>query len=95
MTPQLADSIATAMNAHLWSGDHYVTQMNPDGSIRDFVDYDSNLIATAAGVPSASQAALLLSRVDGGRCTHGRATFVSEKYYGPHDTTNGNVGDSW
>jgi hypothetical protein len=83
------------MNTHLWSDDHYVTQMNPDGSIRDFIDYDSNLIATAAGVPSASQAALLLRRVDGGRCTHGRATFVSEKYYGPHDTTNGNIGDSW
>ena len=92
---QLADRIALAMNTHLWAGDHYVTQMNPDGTTRDFVDYDSNLIATAAGVPSPSQAARLLGRIDGGRCTHGRATFVSEVYYGPHDTTNGNVGDSW
>jgi hypothetical protein len=57
ITPQLADRIAAAMNTHLWSDDHYVTQMNPDGSTRDFIDYDSNLIATAAGVPSASQAA--------------------------------------
>ncbi len=92
---QLADLIATAMNKYLWSNDHYVTQMNLDGSTRDFIDYDSNLIATAAGVPSKSQAALLLRRIDGGRCSHGRATFVSEKYYGPHDTTNGNIGDSW
>ena len=95
MIMQLADRIAVAMNAVLWHEDHYVTQMNPDGSTRDFVDYDSNLIAVAAGVPSAGQAALLLRRIDGGRCTHGRATFVSEVYYGPHDTTNGNVGDSW
>jgi hypothetical protein len=94
-TMQLAARISAAMNTHLWRGDHYITQLNPDGSTRDFVDYDSNLIAAAAGVPSAAQAALLLARIDGGRCTHGRATFVSEVYYGPHDTTNGNIGDSW
>ena len=91
----LADDIKDKMNLHLWKGDHYVTQMNLDGTTRDFVDYDANLIAVAAGIPSPAQAQQLLNRVDGGRCTHGRATFVSEVYYGPHDTTNGNVGDSW
>jgi hypothetical protein len=66
-TPQLADRISAAMNAHLWHEDHYVTQMNPDGSTRDFVDYDSNLIAVAAGVATAERAALVLRRIDGGR----------------------------
>ncbi len=69
-TLQLADRISAAMNAHLWRDDHYVTQMNPDGTTRDFVDYDSNLIAVAAGVATAEQAALVLRRIDGGRCAH-------------------------
>ena len=25
-------------------GDHYVTQMDPNGTVRDFIDYDANLI---------------------------------------------------
>ena len=45
-------------------------KMNPDGTTRDFVDYDSNLIAVAAGVATAEQAALVLRRIDGGRCAH-------------------------
>jgi hypothetical protein len=32
--------------------------------------------------------------VDAGPCTHGRATWVSERYYGPADTYGGNTGDS-
>ena len=44
----MADNIAAAINARLWdatSNDHYITQLNPDNSTRDFVDYDSNLLA--------------------------------------------------
>eukprot|EP00759_Apiculatamorpha_spiralis_P004357 PhF_6_TR12594/c0_g1_i1/m.19846 len=92
----LATAIAAAVNSHLWSNDHYITQRNPDGTIRDFVDYDSNFIALANGIPTnQSMVQKVFSRLDGGRCTHGRATFVSEVYYGPNDCTNGNIGDSW
>jgi hypothetical protein len=90
----LASSVSSAINRRLWAGDHYVTQLNPNGSTTDFVDYDSNLIALAHGVPDATRAAKVFSRVDKGHCTHGRATYVSEVYYGPNDTTNGNIGDS-
>jgi hypothetical protein len=98
MLRTLSQQIAAAMNVALLanSSDHYVTQRNPDGTIRDFVDYDANLISLAHGVPpSASLAQRIMNRIDSGRCTHGRATFVSEKYYGPNDCTNGNIGDSW
>jgi hypothetical protein len=90
----MADHIVAGMNAHLWAGDHYVTQLNPDGSTRDLVDYDSNLLAVAYGVAPADRAQAILDRVDSGPCTHGRATWVSETFYGPQDTYNGNTGDS-
>ena len=40
----LADKVAAAVNANLWAaddagGDHYITQLNKDGTTRDFVDY--------------------------------------------------------
>ena len=43
----LATQIATAVDQQLWAdasrgGDHYITQLNPDGSTRDLVDYDAN-----------------------------------------------------
>jgi hypothetical protein len=39
-----ASKVAAAVNEKLWAsdaagGDHYITQLNSDGSIRDFVDY--------------------------------------------------------
>ena len=94
------------MNERLWASDgvgrggndHYVTQLNPDNTTRDFVDYDSNLIAVAHAVPDASRAARVLARVDRGRCSAaqgGGPQFVSEVYYGKQDTTHGNTGDSW
>jgi hypothetical protein len=86
--------IAQAMNDRLWAGDHYVTQLNPDGSTRDFVDYDANLLAVAYGVAPPDRARAVLDRVDSGPCTHGRATWVSERFYGPDDTYHGNTGDS-
>jgi hypothetical protein len=90
----LADGIVEGMNRHLWAGDHYVTQLNPDGTTRDLVDYDSNLLAVAFGVAPPDRAQQILARVDAGSCTHGRATWVSEKFYGPADTYGGNTGDS-
>jgi hypothetical protein len=90
----MAGHIAAAMNEKLWAGDHYVTQLNHDGTTRDFVDYDSNLLAVANGVATGDRAAKVLARVDSGPCTHGRATWVSERYYGPADTYGGNTGDS-
>lgn len=104
----LADSVAAAVNRWLWSpgadaaaaapraGDHYVTQVNPDGSTRDFVDYDANFIALAYGVPATrEQAAAVFSRIAGGACPHARGGWVSEKYYGRKDCQRGITGDSW
>eukprot|EP00041_Stephanoeca_diplocostata_P004961 m.53855 g.53855 ORF g.53855 m.53855 type:complete len:798 (-) comp15471_c1_seq1:129-2522(-) len=102
---QLASAMATAMNADLWAADgvglggndHYVTQLNPDGTTRDFMDYDSNLIAVAHSIPSLDRAQKILSRIDGGKCAAangGGPQYVSEVYYGKNDTTNGNTGDS-
>jgi hypothetical protein len=59
-------------------GDHYVTQMDPNGTVRDFIDYDANLIACATGVATTDRCTALLGRVDKGRCAHAKATFVSE-----------------
>eukprot|EP00405_Crypthecodinium_cohnii_P019361 CAMPEP_0206475334 /NCGR_PEP_ID=MMETSP0324_2-20121206/34011_1 /ASSEMBLY_ACC=CAM_ASM_000836 /TAXON_ID=2866 /ORGANISM="Crypthecodinium cohnii, Strain Seligo" /LENGTH=862 /DNA_ID=CAMNT_0053950659 /DNA_START=44 /DNA_END=2629 /DNA_ORIENTATION=- len=97
---KLSEDIAQAVDKHLWSAkedDHYVTQMNPDLTYRDFVDYDANLIAVAHGVGSEDRVKKVLKRVDSGQCTQkgARATFVSERYYGTEDTTFGNIGDSW
>lgn len=97
----MAGNIVAGMNTHLWAHDHYITQLNPDGSTRDFVDYDANLLAVAFGIAPPERAKLILSRVDSGGCTHGdpaagrpRPTYVSEKAYGPADTYGGNTGDS-
>ena len=127
----ISNSIAFAMNDYLWNkttNDHYITQLNKDGSTADFVDYDANLMAVANKVcndeyilpsrnplgnkkemsqqgyafkqkKSNSRCLSLLSRVDSGQCTHGnknqgKATWVSEYYYGENDTTDGNTGDS-
>ncbi|MBA2678022.1 MAG: hypothetical protein H0U76_06470 [Ktedonobacteraceae bacterium] len=90
----LADEISAGMNERLWMGDHYITQMNVDGSRRDLVDYDANLLAVAFGIASSTRAAAILARVDSGPCTHARATYVSERFYGAENCYNGNVGDS-
>lgn len=99
----LSSRVAEAVNAKLWAGsdagaDHYITQLNIDGTTRDFVDYDANLIAIANGVSDEERSRLIQKRVDRGQCAAamgGGPQFVSEKYYGPDDTTNGNIGDSW
>ena len=90
----LADDISAGMNEHLWARDHYITQMNRDGSTRDFVDYDANLLAVAFGVATPRQAQSILARIDSGPCAHARATYVSERYYSAENCYNGNIGDS-
>ena len=94
-----ADRVSQAMEELLWNGDdHYLTQRNPDNTTRDFVDYDANLIAVAHGIGGMEKMEKVLARVDSGRCSsHSGAgpQFVSERWYGPADTTHGNVGDSW
>jgi hypothetical protein len=96
----LASRVSVAVNGQLWAADgtHYITQLNPDGSTRDFVDYDSNLMAVAHAIPDVNRSRRILSRIDGGRCSAasgGGPQFVSERFYGKDDTTHGNVGDSW
>jgi hypothetical protein len=100
---KMSKEMAMAMNTYLWANqssgsDHYITQLDLDlSTIRDFVDYDANLIAAYAGVPSAARAQALFARIDAGTCSAnagGGPQWVSEKYYGPKDTLNGNIGDS-
>lgn len=94
MLRELSLQIKESMNKYLWRDDHYVTQWNyPDErSFRDFIDYDANLIA-ASFVADEEKARRVLARIDSGKCRRS-ATWVSEKYYGPKDTTMGNTGDS-
>lgn len=100
-----AGAVRAAMNTYLLdpqSRDHYCTQSDPlaGGGVhvcsRDFVDYDSNSLAVAAGVPASAEAAnAILARMDSGNCTHtGRATYGSEIYYDAANCVGGNTGDS-
>ena len=99
---QQAKDMGTAMNTLLWDGvdnDHYVTQLDTDmTTTRDFIDYDSNLIAVAHDIPATlAQKGAILKRIDSGTCSAssgGGPQWVSEIYYGPKDTTGGNIGDS-
>ncbi len=95
---ELHQAISEGIRAKLWNGkDHFVTQRNTNGTIRDLVDYDGNYGALAFGVvDDPSWRAAMFSRLDNGPHTHpgGRGTWVSEKYYGPTDCYNGNTGDS-
>jgi hypothetical protein len=104
-------SDGSPMDSSASSGDHYVTQWDgpTEKTYRDFVDYDANLIAVANGIPTDDEDGLssdggrrakrVLGRIDGlfgtgGQCRPS-STFVSERYYGPSDCTDGNTGDSW
>lgn len=78
------DAIIKGMNQWLWSendDDHFITQRNPDGTTRDFIDYDSNLLAVAAGIVSDDRAKKILARVDSGPYTHVRGTWCCEVPY--------------
>jgi hypothetical protein len=89
--------IIEAFNKYLWisnipssgsnavndTNDHFVTQLNTDfTTYRDFIDYDSNLMAVAFNlVTDADQVSRIIQRVDAGPYTHVRATWCSEIAY--------------
>jgi hypothetical protein len=94
---KLAQSINASINQFLWSkteNDHYITDLTLNGVARDFVDYDANTLAVAWNVAPPSRSTQLLKRVDNGKCTHARATYVSEIYYDAANCFLGNTGDS-
>jgi hypothetical protein len=75
-----AEEITAVLNARLWSDDHFVTQLNTDGTFFDKVDYDSNLLATAFVNMTDARLHAVLKRVDSGVCTHaGVGTYISEQ----------------
>lgn len=91
---KISSTIAVTMSSELWdskSNDHFITQLDPSGDTRDFIDYDSNLLAVAFGAvalgtqggvqEAAIRAKRILSRVDAGEYTHVRATWCSELPY--------------
>ena len=52
----------------------------------------------AHSVSDTERSRLIQKRVDAGQCSAANGAgpqFVSEVYYGPNDTTSGNIGDSW
>lgn len=83
----------------LWdtnSNDHFITQKNLDGTVRDMIDYDGNFAALAFDVPDQANAKRLLQRLDSGSHTHPdmRGTWVSERRYTKDDCYGENDGDS-
>lgn len=82
---QLSDTVAASIRTVLFDTDlkdHFITQLNPDGSIRDFVDYDANLMTVAFGIiTDDAQIHRVLKRVDSGPYTHVRGTWCSEVPY--------------
>lgn len=95
---QLQAAISEGIRTELWNGkDHFVTQRNTNGTVRDMVDYDGNFGALAFGVvDDAAWRTAMFYRLDSGSHTHpgGRGTWVSQKYYGASDCYKGNTGDS-
>jgi hypothetical protein len=90
----MAMTITKSMNKYLRTDDHYITQRNPDGTTRDFVDYDSNLLAVAWRIADLDFARQILKRIDSNVCSHSRGTWISEKYYDKYNTFNGWEDDS-
>ena len=91
-------NIKSGINEQLWDGnDHYFTQKNVDGTIRDMVDYDGNYAAIAFGaVTDEAIVKSIFKRLDGGENTHpnGYGTWPSEKTYEETDCYGENTGDS-
>jgi hypothetical protein len=64
--------------------DHYVTQLNPDGSVADFLDIDGNLIAVAFGIANDVRAQAIMRRLKTLPCIRpgGYGTMLTGKYMG-------------
>jgi hypothetical protein len=86
-----AGKISAAVNEHLWSKDdgedHYITQLNHDGTTADYVDYAANTMAIFTGVASPERAAKIVARMAKGNCTGAgkRGTWVSERPFYSYD----------
>jgi hypothetical protein len=81
---EISDNVIENMNQYLWDesdNDHYITQLNMDGTTRDFIDYDANLLAVAFDVSSLERSKSILTRVDSGQYTHIRGTWCCEIPY--------------
>jgi len=88
----VAATLKASINAKLWdysSADHYVTQLNPDGSVADFMDIDGNLIAVALGIADDLQAKAIMQRLKALPCIRpgGYGTLLTGKYMGGSAST--------
>ena len=83
---QIAANISNAVNTYLWADDengddHYITQLNHDGTSADYVDYAANAMAIWQGVADEERAKKIVRRIAQGNCTGAgkRGTWVSER----------------
>ncbi len=83
---EVAANISKAVNAHLWADaengdDHYITQLNHDGTTADYIDYAANAMAIWQGVADEERARKIVHRIAKGNCTGAgkRGTWVSER----------------
>lgn len=83
---EIAANISNAVNAHLWADaengdDHYITQLNHDGTTADYIDYAANAMAIWQGVADKQRAQKIVERIAKGNCTGAgaRGTWVSER----------------
>eukprot|EP01050_Picozoa_sp_SAG11_P016280 SAG11_NODE_2201_length_3695_cov_8.582870_2_plen_104_part_00 len=62
----VAAKLKATINTLLWDNstdDHYVTQLNTDGSVADFLDIDGNLIAVAFDIANDVRAQAIMRRL--------------------------------
>ena len=62
----IAANISSAVNTYLWADaengdDHYITQLNRDGTTADYIDYAANTMAIWQGVADKERAKKLWS----------------------------------
>eukprot|EP00659_Diplonema_papillatum_P004349 gene4349-6733_t len=91
----LAEATTEAVRTHLFKEDHLITQLNRNGTTRDFVDYDANFIACSNGVLNETERVATMARLDGpnDKCPFSH-TWVSEVYYDATNCVGSNTGDS-
>ena len=92
----VAATLKASINVQLWdnsSADHYVTQLNPDGSVADFLDIDGNLIAVALGIADDTRAQAIMKRLKTLPCIRpgGYGTMVTGKYMGNWELCDSSV----
>ena len=82
----IAANISSAVNTYLWADaengdDHYITQLNHDGTTADYIDYAANTMAIWQGVADKERAQKIVERIAKGNCTGAgkRGTWVSER----------------